>query len=171
MDEQNPYKSPASQVMALPGDDMTAAGRWVRLGAALIDGIIAMVVTLPLMYVGGYFTEVFAAAQQGRQVGFGLVLVWTLIVFVIIAAIQAYPLHATGQTWGKRVVKVKIVDLAGNKPPLLRLLALRMLPISLVSAIPFIGGLLTVVDALLIFRNDRRCGHDLIAGTRVVPAG
>jgi uncharacterized RDD family membrane protein YckC len=33
-----------------------------------------------------------------------------------------------------------------------------------------IGPVLALVDVLLIFRNDRRCGHDLIAGTRVVHA-
>jgi uncharacterized RDD family membrane protein YckC len=31
-----------------------------------------------------------------------------------------------------------------------------------------LGGLLAVVDVLFVFRRDRRCLHDLVAGTRVV---
>jgi uncharacterized RDD family membrane protein YckC len=37
-----------------------------------------------------------------------------------------------------------------------------------VGVLPFVGPLLSIVNVLLIFRDDRRCGHDLIAGTRVV---
>lgn len=129
-----------------------------------------MVVVLPLMYVGGYFDVVMEAARQRQQVGVGFTILWVLIGFTTIAAIQGYPLHATGQTWGKRVLKIKIVDLAGNKPPLLTLLTRRILPIHVAGAIPFIGPLLTLIDTLLIFRNDRRCAHDLIAGTKVVSA-
>ena len=45
---------------------------------------------------------------------------------------------------------------------------MRYFPVQLVGNIPFIGPLLGIVNVLLIFRADRRCGHDLIAGTRVV---
>ena len=40
-----------------------------------------------------------------------------------------------------------------------------------VSMIPLVGVLLVWVDILMIFRRDRRCAHDLVAGTRVVKAG
>ena len=36
------------------------------------------------------------------------------------------------------------------------------------SGIPFLGPILGIVNILLIFRGDRRCGHDLVANTRVV---
>ena len=36
--------------------------------------------------------------------------------------------------------------------------------------VPFVGGLVSLVDALLIFRDDRRCLHDEIADTIVVTA-
>ena len=64
-----------------------------------------------------------AAAQSGQQVGFGVTLMWAVIGFVIFAVVQGFPLNATGQTWGKKLLKIKIVDLDGNKPPLGRLLA------------------------------------------------
>ena len=36
------------------------------------------------------------------------------------------------------------------------------------SMVPMLGGFASLVDALCIFREDRRCIHDLIAGTRVI---
>ena len=169
MDEQNPYRGPDAAVAEISSSD-ELAGRGARLGAAIIDGIIMLVIVLPVMYMGGYMQMAMAAAQSGQKVGFGVTLMWAVIGFVIFAVVQGFPLNATGQTWGKKVIKIKIVDLDGNKPPLGRLLGLRYLPIQIVSNVPFIGPVLALVDVLLIFRNDRRCGHDLIAGTRVVHA-
>jgi uncharacterized RDD family membrane protein YckC len=167
MDEQNPYRGPDAAVAEFSsGDEL--AGRWARLGAAIIDGIIMLAVVMPVMYMGGYMQAATAAAQAGEQVPFGTTLMWAVIGFVIFVVVQGFPLNATGQTWGKKALKIKIVDLAGNKPPLGRLLGLRYLPIQVASNVPMIGPVLALVDVLLIFRNDRRCGHDLIAGTRVV---
>jgi uncharacterized RDD family membrane protein YckC len=39
---------------------------------------------------------------------------------------------------------------------------------SLLSGIPYAGGLITLVDLLLIFGKERRCLHDLMADTIVV---
>jgi uncharacterized RDD family membrane protein YckC len=128
MDEQNPYRGPDAAVAEFSsGDEL--AGRGARLGAAIIDGIILLVIIMPLMYMGGYMQAATAAAQAGQQVPFGTMLMWAVIGFVIFAVIQGFPLNATGQTWGKKALKIKIVDLAGNKPPLGRLLGLRYLPI------------------------------------------
>lgn len=169
MDEQNPYRGPDAAVAEFSsGDEL--AGRGARLGAAIIDGIIMLAVVMPVMYMGGYMQAATAAAQAGGQVPFGTTLMWAVIGFVIFVVVQGFPLNATGQTWGKKALKIKIVDLAGSKPPLGRLLGLRYLPIQVASNVPMIGPVLALVDVLLIFRNDRRCGHDLIAGTRVVHA-
>jgi uncharacterized RDD family membrane protein YckC len=169
MDEQNPYRGPDAAVAEFSsGDEL--AGRGARLGAAIIDGVILLAIVMPLMYMGGYMQAAAAAAQAGQQVPFGTMLMWAVIGFVIFAVVQGFPLNATGQTWGKKALKIKIVDLAGNKPPLGRLLGLRYLPIQIVSNVPMIGPVLALVDVLLSFRNDRRCGPDLIAGTRVVHA-
>lgn len=55
-------------------------------------------------------------------------------------------------------------------PKLVTLLGLRYGVVGLVSLIPGVGGLFSIVDILLIFRADRRCAHDHIAGTKVVVA-
>jgi uncharacterized RDD family membrane protein YckC len=51
------------------------------------------------------------------------------------------------------------------------LLGLRYLPVQLITNVPLAGPVLNLVNVLMIFRGDRRCGHDLIAGTRVVKGG
>lgn len=168
MDEQNPYRSPDAVVADMSDGEL--ADRGTRLGAALIDGIMMLVLLLPIMYLGGYWTTAMAAATAGERVGLGTTMLWALIGFAVFAAVQYVPLNASGQTWGKKLLGIKIVDMAGAKPPVMHLLALRYAPWHLGSNLPFIGWLLGLVNILLIFRGDRRCGHDLIAGTQVVKA-
>jgi uncharacterized RDD family membrane protein YckC len=165
MQEQNPYASPTAVV-----DDVTSelrlGGRGERLGAAFIDGLILLLVLVPLMFVGGYFSGI----MQGQQPGFGTQLLWSLLSFALFIAIQGYPLAQTGQTWGKKLLKLKIVDMAGAKPDFVRLAGMRYGSTQLISLVPLLGGLYVIVDVLFIFRDDRRCIHDLIAGTQVVVA-
>ncbi len=168
MEEQNPYRSPNAAIAEPAGEEL--ASRWVRLGAAILDAIIMVVILLPLMYFGGYFEAVATAAAAGQQAGLGTMLMWAAVGFIVFLVVQGVPLNATGQTWGKRITGIKIVDLAGNKPPFGKLIGLRYLPVGVASNIPFIGPIISIVNVLLIFRGDRRCGHDLIAGTRVVQA-
>lgn len=169
MEEQNPYRGPESAV-AVQAADTDLAGHGERLAAALIDGLIAISVILPAMWFGGFFKTVMEAATTGAQPPFGLTLTWEIIGFAIFLAIQGYPLYAWGQTWGKRVLGIRIVALDGSRVPFVSLIVLRYLPTNVVALVPFVGNLLVLIDILLIFRRDRRCGHDLIAGTRVVKA-
>ena len=64
---------------------------------------------------------------------------------------------------------IRIVDLEGRVPSIPRLVV-RCATAMYVGVIPFLGRLLSLIDLLLIFRDDKRCGHDLLAGTRVVKA-
>jgi uncharacterized RDD family membrane protein YckC len=172
MNTPNLYQPPESKV-----DDVAVsayeelAGRWERLGASIIDAVFLMCILFPAMFVGGYFGAAMEAGQRGEQVPFLLMLTWAAIGFALFIALQGYPLSQSGQTWGKKLLKIKIVTLEGAKPQLTSLLMKRYLPIQAINLIPIIGGLLNLVNVLLIFRDDRRCGHDLIAGTRVVKAG
>ncbi len=50
------------------------------------------------------------------------------------------------------------------------MLGLRYLPTQVIVAIPVVGALYALVDALFIFGAEQRCLHDLIAGTKVVLA-
>ena len=49
-----------------------------------------------------------------------------------------------------------------------RIICLREGLMALLERIPLLGIRIELVDVLFIFRNDRRCLHDLLADTRVV---
>lgn len=167
--EHDPYRAPDAHLVA-SSSHHELADRWARLAAFLIDAVIALVVTLPLMLATGYWE---AAFEAGRSGGFGFMplgtmVLWAVIGFALFAVIHGYPLHESGQTWGKKLLSIRIVDLQGNKPPLGELLFKRYLPTHAIVNVPCVGGLYALVDSLMIFRQDQRCLHDLIAGTRVV---
>lgn len=170
MDEsqRNPYHAPEARIVdpGQPGEHFLA-GRGERLGASLIDTILLLIVLLPLMFLGGYFDQL---QNPSAAVADTLLLeaMWLVIGFAAFVVLQGYPLHATAQTWGKRLLGIKIVGVDGRRVSFLRLIALRYLPAHLIGIVPFAGQFLSMANVLLIFRADRRCGHDLIAGTIVV---
>ena len=168
MSSFNPYEPPAYQG---PAQDLTAPGeaplasRWARLGAAFIDGLLSMIIVLPLQAQMGIFENFpkVTPLTMAQRAG------WGVAGFVIWFALHAYFLATRGQTIGKRLLSIQIVnDADGLRAPFGRIIALRHLPTAVVANIPYIGPLLNVVNLLTIFRDDRRCIHDLIAGTKVV---
>jgi uncharacterized RDD family membrane protein YckC len=167
MQDSNPYSAPAAAVADIaPAGAQELAGRGLRLGGAIIDVLILLAIMLPLMFVGGYFSGM----MSGVKPAFGTQLMWGVLGFIIFVAVQGVPLNASGQTWGKKLLKMKIVDLAGNQPSLATLIGKRYLPVQAIGLIPVVGGLFGFVNVLFIFGEERRCIHDLIAGTRVVVA-
>jgi uncharacterized RDD family membrane protein YckC len=145
------------------------ASRGSRLGAATIDTIIMSAIEFPIMYVGGFWQTAIDAAKYHEQIPFVTLLPWIGFGLSVFVLVQGYPLVRDGQTWGKKLVSIKIVDLLGRKPSIPQL-CVRYGVAMLVGGIPIFGRLATLVDTCLIFRGDKRCGHDLVAGTRVVHA-
>ncbi|MEH6457722.1 MAG: RDD family protein [Cocleimonas sp.] len=140
------------------------ASRWSRLGASLIDGVIGGVLSLPLLS----FFDVWEQIDENGNLPFSTAITITLIGIIFFLLINGYLLSKYGQTVGKKLLDIKIVDLNGDIPDFNSLIAKRYVPIWVVSQIPVIGGFIAIIDALFIFRKDKRCVHDLIAGTRVV---
>jgi uncharacterized RDD family membrane protein YckC len=169
MDEHNPYRAPNAQIVdsaMAPDPSLPLAGRGERLIASILDTILLLVLVLPVMFFTGYFD--FVETEGGLMETIAIEVAVTLVMFALFALIQAYPLYKSGQTWGKVALSIRIVDMEGRKPDFWRMLALRYLPLHVVSSIPGVGSLAAMIDSLMIFRQDRRCAHDLIAGTRVV---
>lgn len=164
----NPYAAPTADLSSVnrpasndPLDNL--ASRGTRLGAALLDALIQGVIVLPIVYFAGFFEE-----MKTGQVSFSTTMILLLLGIAGYTLLNGYLLQKNGQTIGKKIVRIKIVNAQNEKPELLRILGLRFLPIQLLSQIPVVGSFLPLVDVLLIFREDCRCAHDLIAGTYVV---
>ncbi len=95
--------------------------------------------------------------------------VWLLAGLLLLFSVQGYSLFHNGQILGKKVLKIRIVTAdVGVHPSLLQHFLLRGPIIFVLSLIPVIGQLFATIDTLCIFREDRRCIHDLLAGTKVV---
>ncbi len=165
--DQSTYETPTtpSEEAGTPsGPDLAGRGR--RLGAYLIDLIIAgiVLVILAVLNIGISFEDVARdpMTQQMSTAG-------GIAYLVIFMVINGYLLVTKGQTLGKLVLGIRIVDAGSNgAATAVKILGLRYVLVMLVGAIPIIGGLLGIIDFLFIFREDRRCVHDLIAGTKVV---
>lgn len=166
MQDQNPYAAPVAQVSDLAAGGPELASLGARLGGFVIDFVLYIIIVTCVTFLMGGFSMV----MSGQPPAFGQTALWTLISFVIYAAIQFVPLQANGQSWGKKIVGTKIVTLDGQKPDIIKLIPVRYGCTQLIGIIPFVGFVINLVGVLLVFREDRRCLHDLIAGTRVVVA-
>ncbi|MCP4599146.1 MAG: zinc-ribbon domain-containing protein [Proteobacteria bacterium] len=142
------------------------ASRWARLGAALIDVIIMMAISVPVGVVVGVidFSDMEASQSIGNQV------LSSLISVALYLAINGYFLAKNGQTVGKLALSIKIVRTNREKASFGRLIGLRYVPVWIVTSIPLVGGLVGLLDILLVFREEKNCLHDDIADTRVVKA-
>jgi uncharacterized RDD family membrane protein YckC len=166
--EPNPYSPPQADVAdPSPSDGrLELASRWVRLGGAIADGIAVSVITVPTMYLSGYWSDFMSGKQPDLSTQIG----WSAFGFLAFIAIHGYFLHRDGQTLAKRLLDIKIVDMQGRKPPFWRLVVLRYLVLQLIYLVPVAGGLVATIGILFIFREDRRPLHDHLAGTQVVVA-
>ncbi len=165
--DQSTYETPTapSEEAGTPnGPELAGRGR--RLGAYLIDLIIAGIVLGVLAVLNlGISLEDLARDPMTQQMSTAGGIAY-LVIFMVI---NGYLLVTKGQTLGKLALGIRIVDAVSNgAATAVKILGLRYVLVMLVGAIPIIGGLLGLIDFLFIFREDRRCVHDLLAGTKVV---
>ena len=133
------------------------AGRITRLGAVILDGFIYLIPPVILAVV----TPLLVHGPGGETVTG----VFILIAFVIVFLYQMVLLIKDGQTLGKKALRIRIVKMdTGENGGFVPNVLLRLIVNGLLGIIPLYG----LVDILFIFRGDRRCIHDMIAGTQVV---
>ncbi|WP_374248451.1 RDD family protein [Thermomonas sp.] len=165
----NPYAAPQAGVAELPpGDTQEKAGRGARLAAVLLDGVppmVLMIVCIPILVLGDGFTK-----GSGFNVLGGTVIGIAALALLGYVIYQLVLLHRNGQTFGKKLMKIKIVRKDGSRAGLGRIFWLRMFVPGLAGNIPFIGVLFALADPLFIFGEEKRCVHDLIADTIVINA-
>ena len=163
------------------GGGQELADRGVRLLAVLADSAMALVACLPAVTLIIQLIKMDVESKRGGEAAEvqmeammeSMNWTWPIIAGVLLLALtiaNLYFLTTRGQTLGKMVCKIKIVDLAGQNPGFVKAFLLRSLVPGIIGAVPFLGPFFSLADPLFIFREDRRCIHDLIAGTRVVTA-
>ncbi|TCV15783.1 RDD family protein [Vibrio crassostreae] len=65
-------------------------------------------------------------------------------------------------------MEIAIVDMDGKQLGLFNIMIKRILPMNIFVYIPVIGQYISILNYLFVFRKNRRCLHDLIAGTQVI---
>ena len=154
-------------------EDRTLAERWQRLLGAMADGALETLCWIPssmammeamseMIHEGVFdreeFIRIFWSAMPLSLPYLGALLV-----------VQAVLLSIRGQSIGNLLTRTRIVNFSdGETAHFVRAFLLRGCLARVIRQIPGIGGIFWIVDSCFIFRNDRRCLHDLIAGTKVV---
>lgn len=161
----------AAQQQPVAPNGQELADVWTRLLARLIDGLIVgglvSIVVVPLVLVV-FFVSI--SASDGEATLVGVLLITELLAFLLALAGQyVYDVEfakRTGQTIGKRVMKLRIVPLDPHLPLDRGVLARRWLVSSPGGLIPGLG--LFNVLWCLWDQPYRQCLHDKFAKTVVV---
>jgi uncharacterized RDD family membrane protein YckC len=166
MSEHNPYASPDADVQVDTTSPGELAGRGLRLGGSLIDGILIVLTLIPVLFLTGYWER--AMAQQSTVTD---IVVGGVLGVGIFLLLNGYLLMTSGQTVAKRILKMRIVSVHDERIlPFGKLIGLRYLPQWVCGQLPLVGGIYVLINALFIFGEQRRCLHDHIAGSKVVMA-
>ena len=146
---------------------MISAPLWRRALATLIDFVSVPAVSFGIMLVSGAMAS--AEAYAGIQPYVRPVLLGIAGYLLL----NGWLLYARGQTVGKALLGIHIVDVnSGNTPALSKLIFIRALFFPLLYlpfGYSFIGllAVLPLFDLAFGLRGDRRCLHDFAAGTAV----
>ena len=136
------------------------ATRLDRFFAALIDGVIGGIASIPLfMYID---FELLADPS--------IYLSMSLLAYGLVGSfiIHGYLLYYYGQTIGKNFMSIRIENLDSTKANLSTIYFKRMIPMQVLAMVPFGGQFISgLVNPLFIFGKQKRCLHDYVAKTKV----
>ncbi|MBM4365704.1 MAG: RDD family protein [Deltaproteobacteria bacterium] len=140
------------------------ASPWARLGANILDrmiviggGVAVAIILAVVAAVLGSSIETSAAFAGGGTV-------------LSLVGVQVHQLVTRGQTLGKRALGLRIVDEDGNIPAWGKLLVAREGSRYAMGLVPYLGVVLSLGDALMIFGERHQTLHDKVAGTYVIIA-
>ena len=155
----NPYAPPVQQdEWSAPElhQELWLASRGRRFLGSLIDNLVYVVAALPAVLL----IDADISSDEAMLV-IGLAV-------MVIGIVQAVLIATSGQSIAKKMLGMRIVQLDGSPIGFVRGVLVRSWAVGVLSAIPTIGGIFGLVDALYIFGGEHRCLHDVMAGSRVV---
>lgn len=173
---ENPFASPVFESFEADDEpdfrrprDADLPSRWLRLGAAIIDGMILLAVSIPLTLAVTVGLLQFDLDAPTSVIKLAFKVLDVAVTLFLYTVIHGVPLRKNGQTWGKKICGIKIVSTNGAPVELSRLIGIRYFPLLVLAEIPVLNWI-CVIDILFIFTADKRCLHDLWADTIVVKA-
>lgn len=183
-----PGYGPPGQPLPGPGGPQDhLAGRWARLGAALLDSLILGVVSIPAvlfsirwdameesMSSGEPVTELTELYHIPRLIGAYVVVFLLGFAYFTVA-------HAKwGQTIGKKALGIRVVSVAGHsaltwrqaigRQAFVYAVSVATALLNLVPGGALIGALGMLDNAWILWDAQKQAVHDKVAGTLVVKA-
>jgi uncharacterized RDD family membrane protein YckC len=166
------FDTPQSFVVSEPGIELASLGQ--RFGAALIDGTLKALCWLPT--ASAIWAVVGEEIRAGRQpspaelmAAMDGVLIKSLPFLITLAVAQGVLIARRSQSIGKLIIGIRILRVRSNRPAgFVHGFLLRGTIPWVLEQIPFLGAMFWCLDVSFIFGRERRCGHDFIAGTKVV---
>ena len=174
----NPFDAPVGG--SAPGrDDGSMAGLGQRFAAKLIDGFASVLAMAP----GLVFVTLDPASADGGDPGpLGMIGVLLFLVGALaVAGYQWYLTSTQGRTIGKGLIGIHMRKVDGSPVDFVSGVVLRSWIVGFAGGMAnaiscgLLGWVVPLVDAVVIFGAERRCIHDMLAGTVVLqgpePAG
>lgn len=141
------------------------ASRSSRLLAVLIDAFITFLFFILMAFLTGISTSEFI--EDTFNVKFFMISILSILIFNVIIPTFVWK----GQTLGKRWIKIAVVKDTDEEVDLVTMLVrsvflfLGQVTLPIIS---YILNLIAFIDPLLIFRENKKTIHDLIAKTKVI---
>jgi uncharacterized RDD family membrane protein YckC len=162
----NPYAPPQATVHDVVDarDTAAAADRGTRLGASILDGVIAGGIVMI-----GFLLAALVARTSGAGPNPATLVIPALLALSGIGVwcwLTYKYVKANGQSIGKKVLGIKVVRRDGSAASVARIFWLRNVVNGVLGVIPLYG----LIDCVFIFADSRQCIHDKLADTIVVKA-
>lgn len=160
----NPYQPPSPGVgyvmdLGSPPNAMNLADVGTRLVGAILDGLLYLPALIPGVIVAGF--------ESGEELS-PLAIAVLVLGMLGLAVVQCTMIATSGQSIAKKILKIRIVRQDGSPVNFVHGVVLRSWLMAFLTNVPFFGAIIALVDALMIFGNERRCLHDRIASTDVI---
>lgn len=144
---------------------LNRANRGYRFLANALDSFVvsvpAIIGTIAVMAVGGAFGH-----EKKNEDLIGLFAMLGLFGGGVLGiGLQIFMQVQFGQSVAKRLFKIKVVRVDGSPVELWRIILIRNVAVHVVSQL---CGLISIIDAAMIFGDEQRCLHDLMAETIVI---
>ena len=182
-DYRQPASAPNDIIVHEPGQpldgriELELATPWQRIAAYLINTVIYIALFIPML-IGisnsSFESENFVMSSSewiSIAISMALLLAWGIY--------QAVIMSKYGQSFGKKIMKIRVADLEGNNPGFVGTVLLREVVfnfvLSVIGMIPVLGVLVTLgvplaLVVMLFTDRDRRTLQDILAKTIVIKA-
>ncbi len=170
----NPYAAPdederlADRFESVGENNFVLASRWRRLFAIIVEYLFfCFCLIVPIVLIS--LSQTIDIAENGEfdsesMLAVGIVMSVGVLFY---ALINCFLIYHRGQGVGKLALGIRVVTRDFRRLSALRYIFVRSLPVAILAQIP-LGNLLVIIEVLFIFRAEKNCIHDDLAGSRVV---